>query len=87
MGNNYYVYILRCGDDSLYTGITNNLEKRLAAHRAGKGAKYTRGRGPFQLVYTKTYHTKSDALKDEIRIKALQREEKEKLIMEEQQVR
>lgn len=84
MGNTYYVYILRCGDDSLYTGITNNLEKRLAAHTAGKGAKYTRGRGPFQLVYTKTYNTKSDALKDEIRIKALTREDKEKLIMEEQ---
>ena len=48
----WYVYILRCGDGTLYTGSTDDVERRLAAHRAGKGAKYTRGRGPLELVYS-----------------------------------
>ena len=47
----YYLYILRCGDNSLYTGITTDVARRLAAHQSGKGAKYTRGRGPLTLVY------------------------------------
>jgi len=47
----WYVYILRCGDGTLYTGITDDVDRRLAAHRAGRGAKYTRGRGPLELVY------------------------------------
>ena len=48
----WYVYILRCGDGTLYTGMTDDVQRRLDAHRAGKGAKYTRGRGPLELAYT-----------------------------------
>ena len=72
----WYIYILRCGDDTLYTGITDDVEKRLAAHRAGKGAKYTRGRGPLELVYTEEVEDKSAALKREIAIKKMSRREK-----------
>ena len=74
------VYILRCGDGSLYTGISDDVLRRLAAHRAGKGAKYTRGRGPLELVYTQALPDKSAALRREAEIKRLRREEKEKLI-------
>lgn len=76
----WYVYMLRCGDGTLYTGITDNVERRLAAHRAGKGAKYTRGRGPLELVYTEQLPDKSAALRREIEIKRLRRAEKERLI-------
>ena len=76
----WYLYILRCGDGTLYTGITTDVEKRLEAHRAGKGAKYTRGRGPLELVYREECGTHSDALKRELEIKGLTREEKQKLI-------
>ena len=76
----WYLYILRCGDGSLYTGITTDVEKRLQAHRAGKGAKYTRGRGPLELVYREECGTHSDALKRELEIKRLPREEKRKLL-------
>ena len=76
----WYVYILRCGDGSLYTGISDDVLRRLAAHRAGKGAKYTRGRGPLELVYTQALPDKSAALRREAEIKRLRREEKEKLI-------
>ena len=75
----WYVYILRCGDDTLYTGITDDVEKRLAAHRAGKGAKYTRGRSPLELVYLEEQPDKSAALRREIAIKKLPRKEKLKL--------
>ena len=76
----WYVYILRCGDDTLYTGITDDVEKRFAAHCAGKGAKYTRGRGPLLLVHTEEVEDKSAALKREHAIKKLSRAEKLKLI-------
>jgi len=76
----WYVYILRCGDGSLYTGITDDVERRLAVHRSGKGAKYTRGRGPLELVYTEAVPDKSAALRREIQIKGLKRQEKERLI-------
>lgn len=76
----WYLYILRCKDDSLYTGITTDVAKRLEAHRAGKGAKYTRGRSPLELVYTEECGDHSTALKREAEIKALPREEKLKLI-------
>ena len=76
----WFVYILRCGDGTLYTGITDDVEKRLAAHRAGKGAKYTRGRGPLELVYREECGDHSAALKREMEIKALPREDKMKLI-------
>lgn len=77
-----YTYILECADKSLYTGWTNNLEKRLKAHNDGKGAKYTRGRGPVKLVYYQCFEEKSDALKREHEIKKLSRENKLKIIGE-----
>lgn len=80
MGNTWKLYMLRCGDGSLYTGITVDVEKRLEAHRAGKGAKYTRGRGPLELVYSEECGDHSTALRREIEIKALPREEKLQLI-------
>lgn len=77
--DNHYVYILECKDGTYYTGYTNNIEKRLEKHEKGVGAKYTRGRAPFKLVYEESYLTKSKALKEEYRIKKLGREKKEKL--------
>lgn len=76
----YFVYILRCGDDTLYTGTTDDVERRVAAHSAGKGAKYTRGRGPLELLYREKCTDKSAALKRELAIKKLKREEKLALI-------
>lgn len=75
-----YVYILLCGDGTLYTGWTNDLEHRLALHIAGKGAKYTRGRGPLSLVYHEEVADKSAALKREAEIKKLPKKQKELLI-------
>ncbi len=80
MDKTWKLYILRCGDGSLYTGITTDVQARLEAHRTGKGAKYTRGRGPLELVYTEECGTHSQALKREVEIKRLTREEKEQLI-------
>jgi len=77
------VYILECADGSLYTGYTNDLEKRLAVHNSGKGAKCLRGKIPVKLVYSKKYKTKSLALKEEFRIKTLSREKKQELIRRE----
>ena len=76
----WYLYILRCGDGTLYTGITTDVEKRLAAHRCGRGAKYTRGRQPLELVYREVCDGHSHALKRELEIKKLSRQEKEALI-------
>ncbi len=76
----WFVYILRCADGTLYTGMTDDLQKRLAAHNAGKGAKYTRGRGPVEMVYHETYPHSTDARKREYRIKRLSRQEKLLLI-------
>jgi putative endonuclease len=73
-------YILCCADKTLYTGITNNLEKRLAAHNAGTAAKYTRARGPVELVFVESCADKSAALKREMEIKSLVREDKLTLI-------
>lgn len=77
---NHLVYILRCRDQSLYTGYTNNLKKRLKLHEEGKGAKYTRGRGPFEVVYIEYFPTKEDALKREYQIKQLERKDKLDLV-------
>jgi predicted GIY-YIG superfamily endonuclease len=74
------VYILRCGDGTLYTGITDDVSARLQAHQSGKGAKYTRGRGPLHRVYTEECGDHSTALRREIEIKALSKEDKEALI-------
>lgn len=76
----WLVYILRCGDGSLYTGVTNDLEKRLKAHNSGRGAKYTRSHAPVELAYSEPAPNKSSALKRELEIKSLTREQKLKLI-------
>ncbi len=76
----YTVYILRCGDGTLYTGCTNDLPRRLRAHQSGKGAKYTRSRLPVESVYTEPAPDKSAALRREAEIKAMTRTDKLKLI-------
>ena len=75
-----FVYMLRCKDGSLYTGWTNDLQHRLAMHRAGKGAKYTRGRGPLELVYSEELASKEEALCREAQIKKLTRARKLELL-------
>ncbi|MGL5575665.1 MAG: GIY-YIG nuclease family protein [Sarcina sp.] len=75
-----YIYILKCADGTLYTGWTNNLEKRVTTHNKGKGAKYTRARLPVELVYSEVFESKVDAQKREYAIKKLKRSEKLKLI-------
>lgn len=75
-----YVYILMCKDNTLYTGWTTSLERRVKVHNEGKGAKYTRGRLPVELVYFEEFSTKSEALKRECEIKKMKREEKNLLI-------
>jgi putative endonuclease len=74
-------YVLQCADGTLYTGITNDLERRLTAHNAGEGAKYTRGRAPVNLAYCETCADKSAALKREIEIKGLPRTKKLALLV------
>ena len=73
---NWFCYLLRCADDTLYCGISNDLEKRLFAHNAGEGAKYTRGRTPVTLLYHECCADKSAALKRELQIKRLSRIQK-----------
>ncbi len=80
MDKKWYVYMLRCKDGTLYTGMTDDLYRRLATHNAGKGAKYTRGRGSVELVYHEEYKTKVEACRREYRIKRLTKQEKIKLI-------
>jgi putative endonuclease len=74
------VYLLRCGDGSLYAGITNDLDKRLAAHKAGRGARYTKGRGPLRVVFCEAAADKSAALKREHALKRMPRREKLALV-------
>ena len=74
-----YVYIVRCRDGTLYTGWTTDLESRMKAHSSGAGAKYTRGRGPVNLIYSEAFETKGEALKRELQIKKLTRTKKLKL--------
>ncbi len=76
----WFVYLLRCADDSLYTGITNDVSRRCDQHNAGTASRYTRSRRPTRLVYQETHASRSEALKREAVIKALSREEKESLI-------
>ena len=78
----WYVYILRCGDGTLYTGWTNDLTNRLLAHNAGTGAKYTRSRRPVVLVYQERFATKEEAMRREWAIKQLTRAQKLRLIAE-----
>ena len=75
-----YTYILKCKDDSLYTGWTNDLKKRITSHNAGKGAKYTKARRPVELVSYEEFQTREEAMKREYAIKQLSRKEKEALI-------
>ena len=77
-----YVYILRCGDGSLYTGITTDLPRRLEQHRAGRASRYTRARLPVALVWSGEVGSWSVALREERRIKAMRRAEKEELLLE-----
>ena len=76
----FYVYILKCRDDSLYTGYTVNLNNRIRTHNRGKASKYTRGRLPVSLIYYESYATKGEALKRECAIKKLSREKKLQLV-------
>ena len=80
MNDKAYTYMLECRDGSLYTGWTNNLEKRVACHNAGKGGKYTASRLPVNLVYYETFETKQEAMRREYAIKQLSRKEKIKLV-------
>ena len=76
-----YTYIVKCADSTLYTGWTNDLDKRIKAHNSGKGAKYTKTRRPVKLVYYEEYETKNEAMSREYAIKQLSRKEKEALIV------
>ena len=81
-----YTYIVKCSDETLYTGWTNNLKKRLEAHNRGKGAKYTKNRRPVELVYFEEYDTKQEAMKREYAIKQLSRQKKLALIHSHQSI-
>ena len=74
-----YVYLLRCADESLYCGWTTDVERRLAAHGAGTASRYTRTRLPVELVYTREYGTRSEAMREEVRIKRLSPADKRRL--------
>ena len=76
MDKPWYVYILQCGDGTLYTGITDDVSARLQAHRDGKGAKYTRGKGPLELVYQEESENHSAAAKREWQIKQFKKQDK-----------
>ena len=82
----WYVYILRCRDNSLYTGYTDDVKRRESVHNTGKGAKYTKTRLPVRLVYFEQYEEKSQALKREYAIKQLTKQQKEALISGKEQV-
>ena len=75
-----YTYLLECADGTFYIGWTNDLEQRLAAHNAGRGAKYTRGRGPVVLRYYESFATKEEAMSREAKLKRLSRAQKEELL-------
>ena len=79
MDKQWILYILECKDGTLYTGITDNLDKRITMHQQGKGAKYTRGRGPFTLRYSECCENHSAALRREFAVKKLSRNEKMEL--------
>ena len=81
-----YTYIVKCSDETLYTGWTNNLKKRLEAHNSGKGAKYTKNRRPVELVYFEEYDTKQEEMKREYAIKQLSRQKKLALIHSHQSI-
>jgi putative endonuclease len=79
-GADHYIYVLACADGSLYTGYTTDVERRVAEHNAGEGAKYTRGRTPVEVVHVEAFDTRSAAMSREYEIKQLSRAEKERLV-------
>jgi putative endonuclease len=79
--NGHYFYVLTCKDGTLYGGYTNNLNRRIKLHNEGKGAKYTRGRGPVSLTYYKVYPNKGDALRAEYQFKKLTRKKKDEFLL------
>lgn len=80
MSDEHYVYVLRCADDTFYTGYTTDVERRVEEHQAGRGAKYTRGRTPVELLHVESYETRSEAMSREYEIKQLSRADKKQLI-------
>jgi len=80
VSDDHYVYVLRCADDTLYTGYTTDVERRVAEHDAGEGAKYTRGRIPVECVHVEAFDSKSAAMSREYEVKQLSRAEKERLV-------
>lgn len=78
----HYVYVLECADDSLYTGYTTDVDRRVAEHNDGTGAKYTRPRRPVELVYVERYESKSTAMSREYEVKQFSRRQKERLVFE-----
>lgn len=82
MGENWFIYMLECNDESIYTGICkNDIDRRMKEHVSGKGSKYVRSRAPFTLVWSKDGFTFSEALKEEHRIKQLSKHQKRKIIL------
>ncbi len=82
MKKKYYTYVILTKSNTLYCGYTDDVEKRFEAHMTGKGAKYTRANKPLKIIYTKCFDTKSEAMKEEYRIKHLSREEKLEFLKE-----
>ncbi|WP_229120677.1 GIY-YIG nuclease family protein [Halapricum desulfuricans] len=80
MSDEHHVYVLRCADDTFYTGYTTDVERRVEEHQAGQGAKYTRGRTPVELLHVESYETRSEAMSREYEIKQLSRADKERLV-------
>ncbi len=80
--SSWYLYIARCNDNTLYTGVTTDVRRRIKEHNEGTGAKYTRGRGPIQLLFSEEYSNRSTAQIAESKIKKLKRKEKEEYISE-----
>ncbi|MBO8178309.1 GIY-YIG nuclease family protein [Aeribacillus pallidus] len=78
--HNHFFYVLKCRDGTFYGGYTSNLQRRIKQHNEGKGAKYTRGRTPVELLYWKAYATKGEALRAEYQFKQLKRKDKERFI-------
>lgn len=76
----HWVYVVRCGDGTYYTGYTTDVDRRIGEHNAGEGAKYTRGRTPVRLVHTERFRSKSGAMQREYEIKTLDQQEKEALV-------
>jgi putative endonuclease len=85
--NNWYVYLVRCSDSSLYCGVTTDLDRRVQEHNDGKGSRYTLARRPVRLVWTSKALSKSKAYKDEFRLKRMRKDAKEALVTEEQRRR